>query len=129
MSDMVKIAVGTKYDYENLLDFLAKNHLRTSIYDVCEKYYNCYDVTNRVNSRAFATTILYTELASYVVQYYEGNENSMATYIDYLIDSMYNTNGSIRRLFSSVINKMREEGISTDKIKEIQEFLRVTIVL
>ena len=129
MVDMVRVAVGTKYDYDNLLDFLAKLHLRTSIYDICEKYYNCYDVTNRISGRAFATTVLYRELGNYVIPYYEGNENNMATYIDYLIDSMYDTNGSIRTLFSSVINKMREDGISVDKIKEVQEFLRVTVVL
>lgn len=130
MTDMVRVATGTRYEYENFLDFLAQLHLKTSIADICEKYYNCYDPTNKIKGRAFATTVLYKELATYVVSYYDGSENNnIATHISYLIDSMYETNGTIRTLFSSTLNKMREEGVSIDKIKEIQEFLRVIIVL
>ena len=130
MSDMVKIAVGTKYDYENLLDFLAQFHLRTSLVDVCEKYYDSFDPTNKISGKEYAAHKIAGELISYVDEFYEGDFNSeVFSYIVGLVDSMYSTNGTIRTLFSSVLNRMREDGISTEQIKEAQKLLRVTIVL
>ena len=130
MSDMVKIAVGTKYDYVNLLDFLAQLHLGTSLVDVCEKYYDSFDPTNKISGKEYAAHNIAGELISYVDEFYEGDFNSeVFSYIASLVDSMYSTNGTIRTLFSSVLNRMREDGISTEQIKEAQKLLRVTIVL
>lgn len=130
MNDMVKVVVGTRFEYDNLLDFLAQLHLKTSLSEVCEKYYDSFDPTNKISGKEYAAHNIAGELISYVDGFYEGDFNSdVFSYIVSLVDSIYSTNGTIRTLFSSVLNRMREDGISTEQIKEAQKLLRVTIVL
>ena len=127
MADMVRVAVATKYDYVDLLDYLASVHLKDTIKDVCERYYADYDHSNKVKGKAYSI-ILGQDLINYVNSYYD-TENNMVDYVADLISSMYETNGTLRTLFSSVINRMREDGISVEKIRKVQDHLRVIIVL
>ena len=131
MADLVKVMVGHRYTYDNLLDFLARMHLSTSIKEMSDVYYTSYDVSNNLKELDYARKVIGKELVDYIASFYEDNTaiKNLESYTLNLIDNMYETNGSIRTLFSSVLNRMRVDGISVDKVKEAQELLRVIIVL
>ena len=131
MADLVKVMVGHRYTYDNLLDFLARMHLSTSIKEMSDVYYTSYDVSNNLKGLDYARKVIGKELVDYIAFFYEDNTaiKNLESYTLNLIDNMYETNGSIRTLFSSVLNRMRVDGISVDKVKEAQELLRVIIVL
>lgn len=131
MADLVKVMVGHRYTYDNLLDFLARMHLSTSIKEMSDVYYTSYDVSNNLKGLDYARKVIGKELVDYIASFYEDNTaiKNLEAYTLNLIDNMYETNGSIRTLFSSVLNRMRVDGISVDKVKEAQELLRVIIVL
>lgn len=131
MSELVRVAVGHRYTYDSLIDFLARMHQSTSIKEVCDVYYTSYDVSNSLKGLDYAHGVLVKDLVYYIAPYYGTGKqiSNFEVYITNLIDTMYQTNGSIRTLFSSVLNRMREDGIEVEKVKEAQEYLRVIIVL
>lgn len=131
MADLVRVMVGHRYSYDSLLDFLARMHLSTSIKEMSDVYYTSYDVSNNLKGLEYATQVIGRNLADYIASFYENKTaiKNLESYTMNLIDNMYQTNGSFRTLFSSVLNRMRVDGIDVEKVKEAQEYLRVIIVL